>query len=265
MAQYKLGFIGGGAMAGAIISGVLKNNLVDKKEILVYDTNPAKLSDVAARYGVMASSSDNEVLSLCDMVVLAIKPQHFAPLEVKIKENRPIIVSIMAGVTINRLEDKFKALPIARIMPNVAAQVLESMSAICANDVMTERELDGVVALFEAVGKTVLVSEDQMDAVCGLSGSGPAYMFLILEAMADGGVKMGLNRGDAYKLAAQTMLGAAEMMLQVKKHPGVLKDMVTSPGGTTIQGIAVLEEKGVRAAMMQAVEAATLQSKKLGE
>ncbi len=263
--KMKLGFIGAGMMASALAHGVRKNNLLNGADIMMYDVNADKLTKLQAEVGIVPAKSAEEVFQNCASVIIAVKPQHLATVGYSAGENKPLIISIMAGVTIQALEEKFAASPIVRVMPNNPAQIGEAMSAYCINEAVTAQDKKWVEEILAAVGETAFVNETQMDAVCGLSGSAPAFMYAVIEALADGGVMMGLSRDIAYKLAAQTMKGSAEMALKTGKHPGELKDMVTSPGGTTIKGMYALEKMGLRAALMSAVEEATLQSKKLGE
>ena len=265
MPQRKIGFIGAGMMAGAIAQGVVKKGLYQGEEIAMYDPNKDKLSSLKQELGIVPLDCAEEIFAQCQLVVIAVKPQHFNTVNYKESVNKPTIVSIMAGVTIAAIEEKFPNLGIVRVMPNNPAQVGEAMSAYCYNELVQPEQLAKVEEVLKAIGEVAVVSENQMDAVCGLSGSAPAFMYAVLEGLADGGVLMGLPRDVAYKLAAQTMKGAAEMVLKTHKHPGELKDMVTSPGGTTIKGMYALEKMGLRAAMMSAVEEAALQSKKLGE
>lgn len=265
MSLKKLGFIGAGMMATALAKGVCNKGLIAADDIMMYDINPEKLSALQDEIGIVIANSDTEVFQNCESVIIAVKPQHFGSINYAESANKPIIISIMAGITLAKLEEKFVGLPIARVMPNNPAQISAGMSAYCGNDLLSASDSAWVGEILSAVGEVAVVAENQMDAVCGLSGSAPAFMYMMIEALADGGVMMGLPRDTAYKLAAQTMKGAAQMVLETKKHPGELKDMVTSPGGTTIQGVYALEKMGLRAALMSAVEEATLQSKKLGE
>lgn len=265
MSKIKLGFIGAGMMAQALAEGVCQKGLLTPQKIMMYDINSPKTAELGQRLGIVPASSAEEVFSLCESVIIAVKPQHFATVGYKETANKPLIISIMAGVTLAKLAEKFPTLPIIRVMPNNPAQIGEGMSAFCVNNLVDEHSKKWCEEILAQVGEVALVDEAQMDAVCGLSGSAPAFMYAVLEALADGGVMMGLPRNTAYKLAAQTMKGSAEMVLKTGKHPGELKDMVTSPGGTTIKGMYALEKMGLRAALMNAVEEATLQSKKLGE
>ena len=252
-------------MAQALAQGVCQKELLSGAEIIMYDINSPKTAELKKNLGIVPADSAQEVFASAESVIIAVKPQHLHTVEYQENANKPLIISIMAGVTLARLAEKFPNLPIVRVMPNNPAQIGEAMSAFCVNDLADEQDKKWCEEILSAVGEAVLVDESQMDAVCGLSGSAPAFMYAVLEALADGGVMMGLPRATAYKLAAQTMKGSAEMYLKTGKHPGELKDMVTSPGGTTIKGMYALEKMGLRAAVMSAVEEATLQSKKLGE
>ena len=267
MQDKKLCFIGGGNMAEAMISGVLDQRVVNAESIVVAEPVNERRRYLSETYQVGAVADNKAALKESEVVVLAVKPQVMA---VVLKEIAPrittgqTIVSIAAGISTELIvsylgEDK----NIVRAMPNTPAQIGLGATALCKGGAATTETLEKARALFDAVGITVVVDEAHMDAVTGLSGSGPAYIFVIIEALTDGGVKAGLPRDIAQALALQTILGATSMVLQTGKHPGQLKDMVTSPGGTTIKGLHVLEKKGVRAALMDAVEKAAKRSKEL--
>ena len=247
MITKKLGIIGCGNMGGAILYGALKSGVIAKEHVYVYDVNPA-MQEKAAGWGATVSSSDAEVCRNADIVLLAVKPQQAAG-ALAMCENaldNKAMMSIVAGVTVERLLAMINGTPrILRIMPNTPAMVYEGAFALCSDNGFTEDEL--------AAAK----------AVCGLSGGGPAYAAMFIEAMADGGVKQGLPRAAAYRLAAQTCLGTAKMILETDLHPGQIKDMVTSPAGTTIEGCEKLETGGMRGAVMECIKAATERSKAL--
>jgi pyrroline-5-carboxylate reductase len=224
------------------------------------------LSCLASQYKVRTVTDNRKALEKEGVVVLAVKPQVIAAVAEEIAPSLGpgmLVISIAAGVNLSRLRDLLRCSRIIRVMPNTPALVLQGITCICQDGARAE-DLDVVREVFNSVGKVLVMEERYMDAVTGLSGSGPAYFFLVVEALADGGVKMGLPRAVAIELAVQTMRGAAAL-LEGGSHPGALKDMVASPGGTTICGIHALERGGVRAAFMDAVERATLRSRELGK
>lgn len=248
----KLGFIGAGNMAGAILLGGAHG-------ANIFDVNEALMRRREAECGAVPFSSAAAMIRQSDIIVLAVKP-NVAP-DV-LRENREAlsgkaVISIVAGLTIQALTE---LLPpdarFLRVMPNTPALVGEGMTAMCSEHTLTPGEAEFAEKLFASIGRTVWLHEYQIDGAVGVSGSGPAYVFLFLEAMADGGVALGLSRQDAYLMAAQTLLGSAKLALETGRHPGDLKDMVCSPAGTTIQAVRTLEEKGLRSAVMEAVIAA---------
>lgn len=267
MKEKKITFIGAGNMGGAIISGLITREMVGKEQVTVYDAYAPALEKMKNSYGVNISSSVTEAVRGADIVILAVKPNVIDEVLENIKaamKRDVILVSIAAGITIERLVAKtFEGIKVARIMPNTPAMVGAGMSSVSVNEHVTAEEAELVVNIFDVLGKAELVAESLVDAVTGLSGSGPAYVYMFIEALADAGVLNGLPRDKAYKFAAQTVLGAAKMVLETGKHPGELKDMVTSPGGTTIEAVCALEENGLRSAVISAVNAATEKSKKM--
>jgi pyrroline-5-carboxylate reductase len=238
-------------------------------DLLVSDVREDRLEYLKETYGVHTSTCNAEVASKAEILLLAVKPQIMSEVLdglIDVVNGGKLIVSIAAGITTTFIADKFpSALRIIRVMPNTPALVLEGASALTRGHDATPEDLEIAKRLFRAVGKVVIVEETLMDAVTGLSGSGPAYIFLIIDALSDAGVKVGLSRDIAQLLAAQTVLGAARMILETKKHPGELKDMVTSPGGTAIAGLHTLEQGGLRTTLINAVEAATVRSRELGQ
>lgn len=264
----RLAFIGGGNMAEALIKGVLAADGADAKSIRVADPAKGRRTYLADTYGVEVCAKNAEALPGAELVILAVKPQVLDEVLVEIQDavaDEQVVVSIAAGVTLAHIHTHLYAdTKVVRAMPNTPALVGEGASAVTPGAGVTPEELNRVRELLAAVGSVVAVAEEQMDAVTALSGSGPAYVFAIIEALADGGVKMGLARDVAVTLAAQTVLGAARMVLSTGTHPANLKDMVTSPGGTTSAGLHVLESAGVRGAFIGAVEAATLRARELG-
>lgn len=261
----KVGIIGCGNMGGAILYGALESVILSKDEVYVYDINPAMM-EKASGWGVHLSQNDEDVCQSADLILLAVKPQNAAEALAQCKKalEGKALMSIVAGVTVSRLRAMIDGTPrILRIMPNTPAMVFEGAFALCSDNDFTNEELEAAKSLYSSIGIVELVPEHLIDAVCGLSGGGPAYVSMFIEAMADGGVKQGLPRKTAYRLAAQTCLGTAKMILEMNIHPGELKDMVTSPGGTTIEGCEALEKGGMRAAVMECINAGAEKSKQL--
>ena len=261
----KVGFIGAGAMGGAIIRGLLAG-AVAREDLIYYDPDPASQKRLA-KLGVEAALDQAEVMH-AQVVVLAVKPQVMSQVLAGIKDYaRPghLIISIAAGVTLKTLEAALPESRVIRTMPNTPTIVGAGMAALAPGSRATAEDVALALEIFAAVGRAVVVEERLLDAVTGLSGSGPAYVAVFIEALTDGGVKMGLPRHLALLLATQTVLCAARLCLEEEMHPGVLKDLVTSPGGTTITGLHILEDGRFRGLVMSAVEAATLRSKELGK
>lgn len=266
----KIGFIGSGNMAEALISGLVQSGAAKPENIICSDVYDDLLSEVQSRYNVRTTTDNCRVAKESEIVVFAVKPQILGKV---LKETADeldmskLIISIAAGVPLQAIAAGLnKQLRLIRVMPNICAFVKESATAIAAGDYVLEEDVPFAKAIFNSVGKTVFIQENiLMDAFTGLSGSGPAYIFLIIDALADAGVKMGLSRKDSRLLSTQTVLGAAKLLLESNEHPGQLKDRVTSPGGTAIAGIHTLEEGGLRTTLINAVESATRRSKELGE
>ena len=264
----QIGFVGGGAMAENILRGILSAGIVPADHITVSEIHPQRRSYIQETFQVQTTQDNRGLAARADIIVLAVKPQNLKALLEEIApavNNQKLILSIAAGITTDAIARCLSAKGrIVRIMPNIAAKVLESASALCAGPAAGEADLGLACELFAATGKTVVITEGLMDAVTGLSGSGPAYIFLVIESLADAGVKAGLPRSTACTLAAQTCLGAAKLVLETEQSPAVLKDQVTSPAGTTIAGMQVLEKGAVRGTIMEAVEAAVARSRELG-
>lgn len=265
----KLGVIGCGKMGTALVLGAIEAGVVAAGDVLGTDVIAGARASFSEKTGAGTTADLAELLERCEVLLLCTKPQDiFSTLgELKIDEdNGRLLVSIAAGVTLTDLErHTSKAVRVVRTMPNTPALVGKGAAAYCLGARTVEGDEEVVKELLGAVGLAVSVPEKLMDAVTGLSGSGPAYVYLMIEAMADGGVRAGLPRADALRLAAQTVSGAAEMVLRTGEHPAVLKDMVTSPGGTTIAGLAVLEQRNVRSALIEAVTAASARAVELGK
>lgn len=265
----KIGVIGGGKMGSALIGGILSRDLIPAGNITVSDVAKERREDLKKTCGVNANEDNKKTVKGADIVILAVKPQNMAEIlqeTAAVFDMKKLIISIAAGISTSYIEAYLKkGARVIRVMPNTPAMIGEGATAITSGANATEADIALARYIFEAVGITVSVKEDLMDAVTGLSGSGPAYGFVIIDALAAGGVNMGLSRDVALKLAAQTLLGAAKLCLKGNKHPAELRDMVTSPGGTTIAGLKAMEEGKLRATMMAAVEAATERSKELGK
>jgi len=264
-----LGFIGAGNMTEAIIRGIIRNQVVLPDQILASDISVERKEHLSRTFDIRTETDNRSLVDQSSVILLAVKPQVVPAV---LKEIGPtmgtekLLISIAAGVPIRVLSAGLPNGPrIIRTMPNTAVTVMEGAMAIASDSPAQPEDLETVETLFRPIGRTVRIEEKLIDAVTGLSGSGPAYVFMMLEALADGGVKMGLPRDVAETLAAQTLMGSAKMFLETRMNPGALKCMVTSPGGTTIAGIHELEKGGVRASLMNAVEAATKRSVELGK
>ncbi|WP_156341545.1 pyrroline-5-carboxylate reductase [Pseudanabaena sp. 'Roaring Creek'] len=261
----KLSIIGGGVMGEAILSRLVASHIYLPSDVCVSDPMPERRDLLAKKYGVQVTPN-NLIAAEAEILLLAVKPQSLNAAAIGLANApAPCIVSILAGVTLAQLEVMFPSKSIIRAMPNTPAQVGAGVTAIAVNTLATKEHIEAVRQIFGAVGKVVDVAESLMNAVTGLSGSGPAYVALMVEAMADGGVAAGLPRAIAMELAMQTVLGTAQLLTETKLHPAQLKDQVTSPAGTTIAAIAQLEKSGLRSAMIEAVLAATRRAEELGK
>ncbi|MDP9036274.1 MAG: pyrroline-5-carboxylate reductase [Myxococcota bacterium] len=268
MRTRKIGFLGAGNMAGALIEGLLHSHVVPAESIVASDVKPDRLKHLQDAYGIRTTGDNHALLREANLIVLSVKPQVIDRVLTEIGGDvRPdqLVVSVAAGVPINALEARLPGgSRVVRAMPNTPATVLAGATAISGGAHARDDDLRIARELFEAVGRVVVLDEALLDAVTGLSGSGPAYAMVIIDALADGGVKVGLHRDTALLLAAQTMFGAAKLLLETGEHPGRLKDMVTSPGGTAIAGLHTLESGALRKTLIDAVEAATKRSAELG-
>lgn len=255
----KLGFIGTGNMAGAIMGGIIKNKIFRPGEIIGSDILEAGRERVKDTYGINVTDDNRRAASEAEVLVLSVKPQFYAETIAQIKDcvsEDQLIITIAPGKTLSWLEEQFgKPVKIVRTMPNTPALVGEGMTAACANEYVTEEEKAYALKILRSFGKVELVPERLIDAVVAVSGSSPAYVFMFIEAMADAAVAEGMPRAQAYQFAAQAVYGSAKMVLETGKHPAELKDMVCSPAGTTIEAVRVLEKKGFRSAVMEAMKA----------
>ncbi|OIK12195.1 pyrroline-5-carboxylate reductase [Bacillus sp. MUM 116] len=266
----KMAVIGAGSMAEAFISGVLENGVMERENIWVTNnSNKERLQKLRNRYGVSASYDMSALFAGADIVVLAMKPKDAATAITKIREyltEQMLVISVLAGVSINTIEVLAKKpMAVVRSMPNTSATVGLSATAIAVNERVSNQQMEMTKKLFNTVGLTTIVEEEHLDAVTGLSGSGPAYIYYLIEAMENSAVEIGLNKETAQELIVQTLIGAAEMVRKSIKPPVQLRNDVTSPGGTTEAGIRVLEENGVQQAFIECIKAATAQSKKMGK
>jgi pyrroline-5-carboxylate reductase len=267
MITRKIAFIGGGQMAEAMISGLLSGQVCPAESIWATDPVAERRDRLKGQFGIRVGSANREAVAWADVIVLAVKPQTLSAVLSEVGPHliHGLVISIVAGVTIRTIaEQTGGAARVVRAMPNTPALVREGMTALAMGVGVSDDDAGLVRMIFETVGRVVAVEERLMDAVTGLSGSGPAYVFQAIEALADGGVMVGLPRQTAELLAAQTVFGSARLVLESGVHPAQLKDRVASPGGTTIAGLHQLEQRGFRAALMAAVEAATTRSKELG-
>jgi pyrroline-5-carboxylate reductase len=268
MNDKKIGFVGAGNMAGALIKGLLHSGTVGASNIQASDVREERLAELTAEHGITTTKDNAELAAWADVIVLAVKPQVIDKVMVPVARTikpHALVVSIAAGVPIESIESRLPAnTRVIRTMPNTAAIALAGATAIAPGTHASEEDLALARTLFEATGRVVVLDETLLDAVTGLSGSGPAYVMLMIEALADGGVKVGLHRETALLLAAQTVYGSAKLLLETGEHPGRLKDMVTSPGGTAIAGLHTLEAGGLRTTLIDAVESATRRSVELG-
>lgn len=262
----KLGFIGTGNMAGAIMGGIIKKQIFRPEEIIGADISEAGREKTKETYGIEVTG-DNRKAADSEVLILSVKPQYYAEAIAEIKDcvrDDQMIITIAPGKTLAWLEEQFgKPVKIVRTMPNTPALVGEGMTAACVNQYVTEEEKAYALKILSSFGKVELVPEHLIDAVVAVSGSAPAYVFMFIEAMADAAVAEGMPRAQAYEFAAQAVYGSAKMVMETGKHPGELKDMVCSPAGTTIEAVRVLEEKGLRSAVIEAMRACADVSRRL--
>ena len=264
----SIGFIGAGNMAEALMRGIISKKLYGKKDITASEIYEPRRKFISDTLGVNVTADGADVVRSAKFVILAVKPQQIGDAMSSLRglfTKDHLIMSIAAGVTIDTLRSYVPDSKIVRVMPNQPCMVLASASAYACGDNVTEEDKKTVKGVLDAVGISVEIKEELLDAVTGVSGSGPAYAYMMIGALSDGGVLMGLPRDVSTKLAAQTLYGAAKVILETGEHPDKMKDVVCSPGGTTIEAVKVLEDYGLRAALISAVEASTLRSKELGK
>lgn len=266
----KIGFIGAGNMAEALVRGLLSSGVFSKDEIIVSDVAEKRLHLLSSHYGISATQKNSDIVKSANLIVLAVKPNLIREVLLEIKRllnARKILISIAAGVTISSISEVVRRkIKIVRVMPNTPALVLAGASVLYCNPLITPEEKQLIKKIFESIGIAYEIdNEALLDGVTGLSGSGPAFVAMFIEALADGGVKMGLSTNMALQLAAQTVYGTARMVLDSGIHPAELKDKVSSPGGTTIEGIKELEVRGFRGSVISAVSAAARRSRELSK
>lgn len=264
-----VGFIGAGNMGEVLIRGLLQSGSVKKSDIIASDTNSERLKSIAKAYGVRTTTSNVELVEKASIIIIAVKPQNIDDLLDELSASsheKHLFISIAAGVVTDKIAAKMHHKSgIIRVMPNAPASVLAGIAALCPGRNVSPADLKRAVSIFECVGKAVIIkNEALMDVVTGLSGSGPAFAFLVIESLSDAGVQLGISRPEASLLAAQTVYGAAKMLLETGRHPSELKDIVATPGGTTFAGLKMLEKGNFRSTIMDAVEAATARSRELG-
>lgn len=264
----RIGFIGCGSMGSAMLKGILKAHIVDPDEVIVSCKSEETGKRIRETFAADVTHDNKNVAEESDMLFIAVKPYQFPEIASEIKEvlsEDQIIISVIAGMSVDALQEKLGSahLQIMRAMPNTPAAVGEAMTALVPGSFMTEQNIAYTKRIFESFGRAEIVPENLMDTVTGVSGSSPAYIYMLIEAMADEAVKQGMTRKSAYIFAAQTVLGSAKMVLETGMHPGELKDAVTSPGGTTIEGLSVLEDGGFRGLVMEGIDAAIEKSRSM--
>lgn len=263
----KLGFIGCGNMTTAMMNGIIERGIVAKEDIIGSNSSKASCERTKEALGIETTTDNVQVVKQSEIIFLGVKPQQYEAVLKEIKgavSAEQIVISIAPGKTLTWFEEQlFPTVKMVRTMPNTPVRVLEGMTGVCHNSNVTKEDLGKVETLLKGFGKMEMVSENQMDVVSAVSGSSPAYVYMFIEAMADAAVAEGMARDKAYQFAAQAVLGSAKMVLETKVHPGILKDEVCSPAGSTIQGVRVLEEKGLRSAVIEALGACINQTRKM--
>ncbi len=262
--MFKVGIIGGGNMGEAIINGIINSGIYKPQEIIVSDIRKERVDYLVNRYNVAGTDSSKRVASLSDIVFLSVKPKDLETLkDIKDEIKGKILISVLAGVSIDKIKSILPEAKVVRVMPNTPALIGEGAIGVSFERSFKQEEREEILKLLQSLGEVLEVEEGLMDVVTGLSGSGPAYVFSFIDALAQGGVKGGLSYTDALKLAVQTVLGAAKLLKETNEHPAVLRDKVTSPAGTTIYGLHALEKGAFKNTVINAVEEATKRSKEL--
>jgi pyrroline-5-carboxylate reductase len=265
----RIGFIGTGNMGGAIIKGYINKDAKAASRIFAFDVDAKKIDALVQELKISGCKSSEELVKSCDAIMLSIKPNICGKVLEEIKDfvtDRHILVSMVAGYSIGAIEESIgRPVKVIRILPNMPAMVNESMTAVCRNKAVTDQEFSEFNEIIASIGLVEVVEEKLIEAVVGVSSSSPAYIYMFIEALADGAVLLGMPRHQAYKFASQALIGSARMVLETGIHPGELKDMVCSPGGTTIEGVRALEKNGFRSSVIEAVVAAAEKSRKVGK
>jgi len=265
----EIGFIGTGNMGEALIAGLLKAKFTTPGQIMAFDVDGERLRSIQKKYGIKKASDNNHLSSQCDPLILCVKPQSMKEVIEEMADSldpSTLLISIAAGIPLYAIETYArKQLRLIRVMPNINVLVQEGASAIALGNLATDDDLKLAKAIFDCVGRSITIHEPLMDVVTGLSGSGPAYVFLIIEALTDAGVNLGMTRAQALTLVTQTVMGSVKLLSNTGEHPALLREKVTSPGGTTAAGLYKLEEGGLRKILIDAVIAATQRSKELGD
>lgn len=264
--MHKIGIIGIGQMGEAILKGIATCKKFNKEDIFIFDIDKEKLKNAQKRYKVSSAQNISEIVEKANLIIIAVKPKDVEKVleEIKVNYNKNVLVSVAAGISTEFIESKFKfKVPVIRVMPNILCMIKEGISSICAGKYAQEKDVLDIVEVFSSIGETIIIDEKNIDAITALSGSGPAYISLIIEALSDAGVKVGLNRSLSLSLAVQTTLGTAKLIKEEKIHPTILKEMVTSPGGTTAAGLLELENGKTKAVIIKAVESAYKRAKEI--
>lgn len=262
----RVGFIGTGNMGSAIIKGIITSGFLESDKINVYDIDEDKIKELGDLYKVKNEKSEKDVVKNSDIIILCVKPNIILQLLEEIKEfitEEKIILSIAAGISIENMEDIIGVKKIVRTMPNTPAQIQSGMTAVSFNDKISEKDKNIVFSILNSFGKSIEIEEKLMHVYTAISGSLPAYVYLFIESLADGAVLEGMNRQKAYEIISESIIGSAKMVIDTKKHPALLKDEVTSPSGTTIEAIKVLESNNFRGTLIETVRVCTEKSKKM--
>jgi pyrroline-5-carboxylate reductase len=265
--MFKIGIIGIGNMGEAILKGIISNTDISPDEIIVSDKNQERIDYIVNKYSVAGTDSNERLVNLSEIIFLVVKPKDLENVLSPLKEllDSKILISVLAGIKIKKIKNYTKNAKVVRIMPNTPALVGESATGVSFEEIFTEEEKNNILKLLNSFGKTVVVEEELLDAITGLSGSGPAYVLSFIDSLAQGGVKQGLSYQQALELATQTVFGTAKLLMETKEHPAVLRDKVTSAGGTTIYGLHQLEKGKLKDTVMNAVQSATERSKELSK
>ncbi len=266
--MFRVGIIGAGNMGEAILKGIVEKTDIKPEEVIISDINSERLNLLVNKYGVAATEDNRRLVNMSDLIFLSVKPKDLEKTLNPLKEyfnEKKILISVLAGIKIEKIKQIIQKTPVVRIMPNTPALIGEGAIGVSFDELINESKKQEVLSILKSLGLVLEVQENLMDAITGLSGSGPAYVFNFIDALAQGGVKVGLSYNDALKLAVQTVIGSAKLLKELEEHPSVLRDKVTSPAGTTIYGLHALEKGKFKDTVMNAVEEATKRSKELSD